>query len=45
MLCVIQLDEVQFGIKELTVDLYLSKLAAFKWIEKTWNGIYQKIKQ
>ena len=36
--------EAELGIKERTADLYLSKLVAFKWIEKTRNGIYQKIK-
>lgn len=41
----VTLAEAQFGIKERTADLYLSKLVAFKWIEKTRNGIYQKIKQ
>lgn len=41
----ITLAEAELGIKERTADLYLSKLVAFKWIEKTRNGIYQKIKQ
>ena len=40
----ITLAEAELGIKERTADLYLSKLVAFKWIEKTRNGIYQKIK-
>lgn len=33
-----------FNIKERTADLYLSKLVTFKWLEKTRNGIYQKLK-
>ncbi len=41
----VTLADSVFGIKERTADLYLSKLVAFKWIEKTRNGIYQKIKQ
>jgi len=41
----ITLVEAELGIKERTADLYLSKLVAFKWIEKTRNGIYQKIRQ
>jgi hypothetical protein len=40
----ITLAVAELGIKERTADLYLSKLVAFKWIEKTRNGIYQKIK-
>jgi hypothetical protein len=40
----ITLAEAELGIKERTADHYLSKLVAFKWIEKTRNGIYQKIK-
>jgi len=41
----ITLADSEFGIKERTADLYLSKLVSFKWIEKTRNGIYQKIKK
>ena len=41
----VTLADSVFGIKERTADLYLSKLVAFKWIEKTRNGIYQKTKQ
>lgn len=41
----VTLADAQFGIKERTADLYLSKLVTFKWIDKTRNGIYQKIKQ
>jgi hypothetical protein len=40
----VTLADSVLGIKERTADLYLSKLVAFKWIEKTRNGIYQKIK-
>jgi hypothetical protein len=40
----ITLADGVFGIKERTADLYLSKLVAFKWLDKTRNGIYQKIK-
>lgn len=41
----VTLADSVLGIKERTADLYLSKLVAFKWIEKTRNGIYQKTKQ
>jgi hypothetical protein len=40
----ITLANGEFGIKERTADLYLSKLVTFKWLDKTRNGIYQKIK-
>jgi hypothetical protein len=40
----ITLADCEFGIKERTADLYLSKLVTFKWLDKTRNGIYQKIK-
>lgn len=41
----ITLADSEFGIKERTADLYLSKLVAFKWLDKTRNGIYQKTKK
>lgn len=40
----IDVTENQFGIKERTADLYLSKLYTCKWLDKAKNGVYEKVK-
>ncbi|MBK8516078.1 MAG: DUF3987 domain-containing protein [Saprospiraceae bacterium] len=40
----IEIAGERFNIKERTADLYLSKLVAFKWLDKSKAGDYYKLK-
>ena len=40
----IVIADKQFSIKERTADLYLSKLVAYKWLDKAKSGVYGKLK-
>jgi hypothetical protein len=40
----IVIADERFSIKERTADLYLSKLLAFKWLDKNKTGDYYKLK-